>query len=51
MTHRTTVASYGRIGLIIAAFALVTAIVIQPLRERMWSPSFEVTDSSQSRMQ
>jgi hypothetical protein len=51
MTHKTTVASYSRIGLIIAAFALVTAIVGQPLWERMWSPPIEVTDSGQSRMQ
>ena len=43
--------SYGRIGLIIAAFALVTAIVGQPLWERIWPHLIEVTDSSQSRMQ
>ncbi len=51
MTHKTTVVSYGCIGLIIAAFALVTAIIGQPLWGRMWSSPIEVTDSSQSRMQ
>jgi hypothetical protein len=50
MTSRTTVVSYGRIGLIIAAFALVTAIVGQPLWERLWSPSIEVTDISPRHM-
>ncbi len=51
MTSRTTVVFYGRIGLIIKAFGLVTAIVGQPLWEKMWSPPIKVTDSGQSRVQ
>ena len=51
MTRGTGVAFYGRIGLIIAVFALVTAIVGQPLWERMWPVPIEMTDSGLSRVQ
>ena len=49
MTRNDTAAHYGRIGLIIAAFALVMAIVGQPLWENLQPDRIEVTDSSLTR--
>ncbi|HEX2135330.1 MAG TPA: hypothetical protein VHG30_05395 [Microvirga sp.] len=37
-------ARYGRIGLIIAAFALVAAIIVQPLRQRPWPVTITVAE-------
>ena len=49
MTRKDTAALYARIGLIIAAFALVMAIVGQPLWESLWPDRIEVTDNSLTR--
>ncbi len=50
MTRKDRAARYGRIGLIIAAFALVAAIIGQPLWESLWPAPIEVTDSGLSRV-
>jgi hypothetical protein len=38
MRRRDRIAHYGQIGLMFAAFALVTGIVAAPLLEGGWSP-------------
>jgi len=48
MTRKDVVARYGRIGLILAAFALVAAIVIQPLWQRFRPSAITVTEGGQS---
>ena len=44
MTRRDMAARYGRIGLIIAAFALVAAIIVQPVWQRLWPATITVTE-------
>lgn len=51
MTRKEMATRYGRIGLILAAFALVTAIIVQPLWERLWPATITVTEGGQSRVQ
>ncbi len=50
MTRTTPAPLYGRVSLIIAAFALVTAIITQPLWTRLWPAAITVTESSQSHL-
>jgi hypothetical protein len=51
MTRNETLARFSRIGLILAAFAIVTAVVAQPLWDRLWPSAITMTDSGQSRVQ
>ena len=44
MTRRDMAARYGRIGLILAAFALVADIIVQPLWQRLWPATITVTE-------
>ncbi len=53
MARKDLVALYGRLGLIVAAFALVAGIVGGPLLQKIWSPHHtgtEQTDRSALRM-
>jgi hypothetical protein len=50
MTREDKVVRFGRIGLVVAAFALVAAVVGQPLWEVLWPSPIEVTDSARSRI-
>jgi hypothetical protein len=50
MTRTTPAPLYGRVSLIIAAFALVTGIITQPLWASHWPAAITVTESSQSRL-
>jgi hypothetical protein len=38
MKHKEQLALYGRYGLVVAAFALITGIVAAPLLPPIWSP-------------
>jgi hypothetical protein len=38
MTHKDRVALYGRIGLVLASFAIVGGVVAEPLLRPLWSP-------------
>jgi hypothetical protein len=38
MTHKDRVALYGRIGLILACFAIIAGVVAEPLLRPLWSP-------------
>ena len=38
MTRKDAVARYGRIGLIVVAFALVGGVVAAPLLPQVWAP-------------
>jgi hypothetical protein len=38
MTLRNRVALYGRIGLILASFAIIGGVVAEPLLRPLWSP-------------
>ena len=51
MTLNETVARYGRLSLILAAFALVSAIIVQPLLDKVWPTPLEVTQHDQTRVQ
>lgn len=42
MTHKDRVGLWSRIGLIIAAFAVIGAIVAEPLLQRVWFPRLTV---------
>jgi hypothetical protein len=53
MARKDLVALYGRLGLIVAAFALVAGIIGGPLLQRIWSPhrmEAEQRDGSALRM-
>lgn len=39
MKRKEQLALYGRYGLMVAAFALITGIVAAPLLPRIWSPA------------
>ena len=45
MTRKELALRYGRIGLILAAFGVVAAIVFQPLWQELWSPGNTVVGS------
>ena len=47
MSHKDLVALYGRLGLIVAAFAFVVGIVAGPLLQKVWSPGLTVTEKSE----
>jgi hypothetical protein len=44
MARRDLVALYGRLGLIVAAFAFVAGIVAGPLLQKLWAPALTVTE-------
>jgi hypothetical protein len=46
MAYKDVLSLYGRVGLILAAFAFVAGIVAGPLLGRMWSQSVTVTQNS-----
>ena len=48
MIRKNLAARYGRVGLILAAFALVAAIIVQPLWRKLWPTSIMVTDGGPS---
>ena len=50
MMLKDMAARYGRIGLILAAFAFVIAIIIQPLWQRLWPATITVTEGGQTRI-
>lgn len=43
MARKDLVALYGRLGLIVAAFAFVAAIVMGPLVQKFWRPNGAVS--------
>ena len=51
MTLKNMAARYGRIGLILAAFALVIAIIVQPLWQRLWPATMTLAERSQNEAQ
>jgi hypothetical protein len=50
MTRKDALTRYSRIGLILAAFALVVAIVLQPLWQRLRPTAITVTEGGRSRI-
>jgi hypothetical protein len=44
MARKDLIARSGRIGLIIAAFALVAGIVAAPLLQKVWSPPLTLAE-------
>ena len=44
MTRKDLLALYGRLGLIVVAFGFVSAIVIAPAVQKIWSPRVTVTE-------
>ena len=42
MTHKDRVVRYGRIGLILAAFAMIGGVVAEPLLRPVWSSRLTV---------
>jgi hypothetical protein len=42
MTHKDQVALYGRIGLVLASFAIISGVVAEPLLRPLWSPRLTV---------
>jgi hypothetical protein len=42
MTRRDILAWYGQVGLIVAAFALISGIVAGPLLQGLWAPTLTV---------
>jgi hypothetical protein len=49
MVPKNLAARYGRVGLLLAAFALVAAIIVQPLWRKLWPAPIMVTDGGPSR--
>ena len=49
MILKNLAARYGRVGLILAAFALVAAIIVQPLWRKLWPAAIVVTDGDLTR--
>lgn len=44
MARKDLMAVYGRLGLIVAAFAFIAGIVAGPLLQKIWSPSLTVSE-------
>ncbi len=42
MTHKDRVVLYGRLGLIVVAFAMIGGVVAEPLFRPLWSPKLTV---------
>jgi hypothetical protein len=42
MTPKDRVALYGRIGLLLASFAIIGGVVAEPLIRPLWSPQLTV---------
>jgi hypothetical protein len=42
VTHKDRVALYGRIGLVLASFAIIGGVVAEPLLRPSWSPRLTV---------
>jgi hypothetical protein len=42
MTHKDRVVLYGRLGLIVVAFAMIGGVVAEPLLRPLWSPKLTV---------
>jgi hypothetical protein len=42
MPHKDRVALYGRIGLVLALFAIIGGVVAEPLLRPLWSPHLTV---------
>jgi hypothetical protein len=42
MARKDRVALYGRIGLILASFALIGGVIVEPLLRPLWSPHVTV---------
>jgi hypothetical protein len=42
MTHKDRVALYGRIGLILASFAIIGGVVAEPILRPLWAPRVTV---------
>ena len=42
MTRKDRAALYGRIGLILASFAMVGGVVAEPLLRPLWSPRLTI---------
>ena len=42
MTRKDRVALYGRIGLVLAPFAIIGGVVAEPLLRLLWSPRLTV---------
>jgi hypothetical protein len=42
MTRKDRIALYGRIGLVLAPFAIVGGVVAEPLLRPLWSPRLTV---------
>ncbi|EIM26694.1 hypothetical protein [Microvirga lotononidis] len=42
MTRKDRVALYGRIGLVLASFAIIGGVVAAPLLRPLWSPGLAV---------
>ena len=46
MPGKNLMALYGRLGLVVVAFAFVAAIVAGPLLQKLWSTEVAVTERS-----
>jgi hypothetical protein len=42
MTHKDRASLYGRIGLVLASFAIIGGVVAEPLLRPLWSPRLTV---------
>ena len=42
MTRKDRIVLYGRLGLILAAFAMIGGVVAEPLLRPLWSPQLTV---------
>ncbi|WP_201864710.1 hypothetical protein [Microvirga soli] len=42
MTRKDRVVFYGRLGLILAAFAMIGGVVAEPLLRPLWSPPLTI---------
>jgi hypothetical protein len=42
MTHKDRLTLYGRIGLILASFAVIGGVVAEPLLRPLWSPPLTI---------
>jgi hypothetical protein len=44
MTRKDRIALYGRIGLILASFAVIGGVVAEPLLRPLWAPRLTVAE-------